>query len=192
MSPELTPKTGLLLIDIQNDYFPGGRMPLHQSAEAGIQAGRLLERFRTEHLPVIHVQHISTRPGSTFFLPDTEGALIHPCVHPETNEPVVIKHFPNSFRETNLLSLLQEQGIRQLVIAGMMTHMCVDAGVRAAVDLGFDCIVASDACATRDLVFEDRTVSAIDVHAAFLAALGVAYARVLPVAELLALPSPIR
>ena len=188
MSNTVSENTGLLLIDIQNDYFPGGRMALHRSVEAGQRAGELLERFRECSLPIVHIQHISLHAGATFFLPDTEGALIHDCVKPRDGESVVVKHFPNSFRETNLLAVLHERGIDQLVVAGMMTHMCVDAGVRAAVDYGFKCSVASDACATRDLVFDGRTVSAEDVHAAFLAALGTAYATVCPVEHLLTQP----
>ena len=189
MSNALSKNTGLLLIDIQNDYFPGGRMTLHRSMEAGQRAGVLLEQFRACNLPIVHVQHISLHTGATFFLPDTEGALIHDCVKPRECEAVVVKHFPNSFRETNLLEVLQERCIDQLVVAGMMTHMCVDAGVRAAVDYGFKCTVAADACATRDLVFDGRTVSAEDVQAAFLAALGTAYATVCPVEHVLTLLS---
>jgi nicotinamidase-related amidase len=170
--------TALLLIDIQNDYFPGGKMELEGSDRAGETAGRLLKYFRDCHLPVIHIQHISTRPGATFFLPDTPGAEIHASVKPLDSETVVEKHFPNSFRETTLHSHLN--GIQRLVIAGMMTHMCVDAGVRAAADLGFECWLAADACATRQLTFGDRVVAAADVHTAFLAALNGAYARVLP------------
>ena len=189
MSDALSEHTGLLLIDIQNDYFPGGRMALHHSVEAGQRAHVLLERFRACNLPVVHIQHVSLHAGATFFLPDTAGASIHDCVKPHDGETVVVKHFPNSFRETNLLTVLRERGIEQLVIAGMMTHMCVDAGVRAATDLGFKCTVAADACATRDLVFNGRTVPAEDVHAAFLAALGAAYATVCPVELLLILPA---
>jgi len=170
---------GLLLIDIQNDYFPGGKMELHGSEEAGHVAGRLLVFFRKHHLPVVHIQHLSIRPGATFFLPGTPGAEIHALVTPEKNETVIQKHFPNAFRETALLSHLQQLGIRQLVIAGMMTHMCVDATVRAATDHGFECRIVQDGCATRDLKFNDRVVPAADVHSAFLAALGGTYGRVM-------------
>ena len=168
----------LLLIDIQNDYFPGGRMELEGSEEAGRAAGTLLAAFRERGLPVFHVRHISTRPDAGFFLPDTEGSLIHRSVEPLEGEPVVIKHFPNSFRETTLLGLLRERGISELVVAGMMTHMCVDTTVRAACDLGFACTLAHDACAGRALSFAGRTVSARDVHTAYMAALNRIFARV--------------
>lgn len=169
----------LLLIDIQNDYFPGGAMELAGSPQAGIQAGRLLAAFRGRSLPVVHVQHISTRPGATFFLPDTPGAEIHPSVAPLAGETVVRKHFPNAFRETSLLAQLRTLGTTQLVIAGMMTQMCIDTSTRAAADLGFQCLLAHDACATRALAFGGATVSAADVQTAFLAALDGIFARVL-------------
>ena len=170
--------TALVLIDIQNDYFPGGRMELVGSEAAAEAAARLLGFFREAKLPVVHIQHISTRPGSTFFLPGTAGANIHASVTPLKGEPVFTKHFPNSFRETPLQKHLDGLGALRLVIAGMMTHMCVDATVRAAFDLGYAVTVAGDACATRDLVYEGRAVAAADVHAAFLAALAAVYATV--------------
>lgn len=170
---------GLLLIDIQNDYFPGGKMELQGSEEAGQVAGRLLSFFRQHQLPIIHVQHLSIRPEATFFVPQTSGANIHFSVKPQNNEPVIQKHYPNSFRETTLSSHLKQLGIRQLVIAGMMTHMCVDATTRAAVDYGFECRIIQDGCATRNLKLNEQVVSASDVHAAFLAALNGAYGQVM-------------
>lgn len=163
--------TALLLIDLQNDYFPGGAMALEGSEAAVAVATRLLDRWRARHLPVIHVQHLSTRPGAGFFIPGTAGAEIHPAVAPLPGEPVVTKHMPNSFRDTPLADLLRAGGIDRLVIAGMMTHMCVDSTTRAAFDLGFRCTVVRDACATRALPLDDAVVPAAQVQAAFLAAL---------------------
>ncbi len=174
----------LLLVDIQNDYFPQGAMPLVGSVEAGACAGQLLAAFRQQQLPIIHIQHIATRQGAGFFLPDTEGALIHACVAPQAGEAVLQKHYPNSFRDTGLLHHLQQHNITQLVIAGMMTHMCIDTTTRAAADLGFQCVLAQDACATKDLSFAGETVAAAQVHTAFLAALNGLFAEVLPVAEI--------
>lgn len=170
--------TALLLIDIQNDYFPGGAMTLQGAEEAGARAAELLACFREERMPVYHVRHLSARPGATFFLPGTPGAEIHESVRPRQGEPVTTKHYPNAFRETELLEALRKAGIDRLVIAGMMTHMCVDASCRAAFDLGFRCTVAGDACATRDLDFSGEAVPARQVHAAFLAALNGLYAQV--------------
>lgn len=170
--------TALLLIDIQNDYFSGGRMELAGSDLAAARAVRILKAFRQSGWPVIHVQHISNRPGSTFFLPGTTGADIHASVAPLPDEAVVIKHFPNSFRETDLLGKLRHAGVDSILFCGMMTSMCVDATVRAAFDLEFTCTVAHDACATRDLIFNGKTFLAEQVHGSFLAALGAVYAQV--------------
>lgn len=172
--------TALILIDLQNDYFPGGTMELVGAEAAVAQAARLLQAFRQSGLPVFHVQHIATRPGATFFLPGTPGAEIHRAVKPSEGEPVMVKHFPNAFRETALLDALRTAGATKLVFAGMMTHMCVDSTVRAAADLGFQCALASDACATRDLQFGGQRIEAAGVQLAYLAGLNGLFARVLP------------
>ncbi len=153
-------------------------MELVGSTEAAAAAARLLATFRQTGWPVLHIQHLSVRPNATFFLSDTPGVAIHPMVAPLSDELVITKYFPNSFRETDLLEKLQAAGVTQLLICGMMTSMCVDATVRAAFDLGFECTVASDACATRDLGFNGETIPASHVHGAFLAALGAVYATV--------------
>lgn len=166
----------LMIIDIQNDYFPGGKMELEGSREASENARMLLEEARRKGLPIFHIQHVSVRPDATFFLPDTDGVEIHENVRPLPGETVVQKHFPNSFRQTSLLDGLQIAGVSRLIIAGMMTHMCVDATTRAAFDLGFHCILAHDACATRSLSFGGVMVPARQVHIAFVSALHGLYA----------------
>ena len=170
--------SALLLIDIQNDYFPGGKMELEGSVEASLRAKEVLQAFREKGWPLVHIRHISAQPGATFFLPGTPGAEIHESVFPLPGEPVILKHYPNSFRETDLLEILRGKGVTALVMAGMMTHMCVEATTRAAFDLSFGCTVIHDACATRSLTFEGQVIPAAQVHGAFLAALGSVYARV--------------
>lgn len=179
--------TALLLIDIQNDYFPGGRMELSGSNEAAIQARRLLNEFRIEDkkISIIHIQHIATKEGAAFFLPNTNGVEFHSSVKPNMQETVIQKHFPNSFRNTELLDILKLREIKNLIICGMMTHMCIDATTRAAFDYGFNCIVASDACATRSLSFQGTTVPAEHVHLSFLAALNSVYAKVMLTDEII-------
>lgn len=180
----------LVIIDIQNDYFPGGRMELAGAEAAGQVAAGMLARYRAASLPVVHVRHENLRPGSTFFLPGTKGAEIHPSNAPLPGEPVVLKHFPNAFRDTNLLDILRKMSATRLTVGGrltmcgMMTHMCVDTTVRAAFDLGFTVRLAADACATRELSFAGRSVAAVDVQTAYLAALGAVFAQVSPAAEL--------
>ena len=164
-------KTALLLIDIQKDYFEGGKNPLTGSLDASLHAKELLTYFRANKLPVIYIQHVANREGATFFIPGTEGVEIHDNVKPLADEKVFVKHSPNSFRETGLGNYLVANGINDLVICGMMTHMCVDATVRAAKDLGYDCTVIKDACATKSLQIKSRTVKAEEVQTAFLAAL---------------------
>ena len=176
--------TALVLIDLQNDYFPGGTMELVGAEAAVARAAALLEAFRKRSLPIFHIQHLAKRPGATFFVPGTPGAEIHAAVSPAHGEPVVTKHFPSAFRETTLLDALRGVDAKNIVVAGMMTHMCVDTTVRAAADLGFACSLAQDACATRDLQFGGETVEAAKVQLAYLAALQGSFATVKPAEEL--------
>jgi len=177
--------TALLLIDIQNDYFPGGKMELEGSLEASLRAREILAFFRERGLPMVHIQHLAARPGAPFFLPDTEGVKIHQNVEPLPGEVVFQKNYPNSFRNTPLLDHLRDQQVDKIVVGDMMTHMCVDATVRAAFDYGLEVTVIQDACATRALAFGDQTIPAAQVHGAFLAALGFIYARVVSAADFL-------
>jgi nicotinamidase-related amidase len=177
--------TALILVDIQNDYFPGGRMALHNIDAAAENAARLLTHFRSTGQPVVHIQHTWEDPAAPFFVAGSEGAKTHERVAPQRGEPVVVKHFPNSFRESRLLEELRAAGAERLAICGAMSHMCIDATTRAAADLGFDCLVAHDACATTDVEFSGEQVPAPKVHAAFMSALGFAYAKVMPTAEAL-------
>jgi nicotinamidase-related amidase len=182
----ITMNTALLLIDIQNDYFKGGTMELAGSDKASDRARLLLQKFRKDNLPVVHIQHIATKPSATFFLPGTKGAEIHDSVKPEADEKLIVKHYPNSFRETELLDYLKGKNISTLVVCGMMTHMCVDATVRAAKDFGFNCIAIGDACATRALEIHGERVEARDVHNSFIAALNGFYSEVKTTSEYLA------
>lgn len=176
----------LVIVDIQNDYFPGGAMALEGSPEAAANAAKLLAAFRAKGLPVVHVQHLSNRPGATFFLPDTQGAEINEAVAPKAGEKLVVKHTPSSFRGTDLQEHLKSVGADQLVIAGMMTHMCIDSTVRAAFDLGFACTLAHDACATRALVLNGKTIPAAQVHESFLAGINGLFAKLATSDEIVA------
>ncbi|WP_341964333.1 cysteine hydrolase family protein [Pseudomonas sp. RC10] len=171
--------TALIVVDIQNDYFPGGKWPLAGADAAVDNAARVVQASRDAGHPVIFVRHEFTSPDAPFFVPGSEGAQLHPKAANQGRESVVLKHFPNAFRETGLKALLDEQGIKNLVVIGSMSHMCIDATVRAAADLGYKVNVIHDACATRDLEFNGTTVPAAQVHAAFMSALGFAYAEVI-------------
>jgi nicotinamidase-related amidase len=180
------PKRALVLIDIQNDYFPGGKWTLTGIDAAADNAAKVLAAAREAGDLVVHVRHEFPTADAPFFAPGSPGAQIHPKVVTAGGEPVVLKHHVNAFRETDLKALLDRHGVEEVVICGAMSHMCVDAGARAASDLGYRCVVVHDACATRDQEFEGAVVPAAQVHAAFMAALRFGYARLVSTEEYLA------
>ncbi len=160
-------ETALLIIDIQEFYFPDGSVPLVNPEEAAINASELLNEFRDQELTIIHIRHNAS-----------SGADIHPIVLPLESEKVISKNKANAFIDTDLLDYLKEIKITDLVICGMQTHMCVEAATRAASDYGFNCTVIEDACATRDLKFGDITIKASDVHYSTLSSLNRTYATI--------------
>jgi len=178
-------KTALIIIDIQKDYFPDGKHPLVKPLEAAKNAYMLLQCFREHHGNHVHIQHISKEPDAAFFISGDQGTDIHDSVAHFEGEPIVYKHEPNSFLNTKLFELLKSWNVERVVICGMMTHMDVDATARAASDLGFQVIVAEDACATRDLKYGATVIPSEHVHKAFLAALK-SYGRVMKTEEIIA------
>lgn len=147
--------TALLIIDIQDFYFQDDKMPLEGNLEATQNARLVLEHFRENELTVIHIMHYG-------------GGDIHPLLKPEEDEIVLVKNQINAFRGTGLDSLLKANNISGLVILGMQTQMCLEAATRAGADLGYQCTVIHDACASRDLEFQSHIVKAKDVHFASL------------------------
>ena len=139
-------KTCLILIDIQNDYFAGGRMTLVGMEAAATNALLLLQAYRRTGSRIIHVQHVSMGPKATFFLPETHGVKGHDLVVPLEDEVLVTKNYPNGFRDTHLLEMLNKENMTDLVFCGAMSHMCIDATVRAGFDLGFNCVSESNQC----------------------------------------------
>jgi len=160
-------------------------MELVGTEEAAKNIQVLIEHFRSKNLPIIHVQHFCLQEGATFFLPNTEGAEINSLVKPKESETIVQKNFPSAFRDTELDNILKTRGINELIIVGAMTHMCIDTSTRAAFDLGYSCQVVSDACATRDLEWNGTVVKSTDVQAAYMAALGWCFAKILTTQEYL-------
>lgn len=185
MSHAAPNKKALVVVDIQNDYFPGGRWTLSRVEEAATQAARVIDRFREQGDPVVHIRHEFKDQDAPFFRPGSEGAQIHESARNREDEPVVLKHFINSFRETELKPILDRHGITEVVVVGNMSHMCVDGMTRAAVDFGYPTTVLHDACATLDLEFNGVKVPAEHVHAAFMAALSFGYAQVISTTEYL-------
>ena len=151
-------RTALLIVDIQNFYFPGEKPGLVSAIPASLKAKEILESFREKKELVVQVRHKSNK-----------GFEIHKNVEPLSYEKGITKEEVNSFQGTDLLEYLKSNKISRLVIIGMQTQMCVEAAIRAGHDFGFECVVISDACATRDVKFNDKTVKAEDVQNAILA-----------------------
>lgn len=179
-------KRAVVVIDLQNEYFPSGKLPLVGIEEAVANAARVIATARSNGDPVIHVRHEFISPDAPFFVPGTEGVRIHPAVAPIEGEPVVLKNYPNSFLKTDLKQMLDTKGIEEVVVIGAMSHMCIDATSRAASDFGYKVLLVHDACATMDLEFGGQVVPAAQVHAALMAALAFAYATLTTTDEYLA------
>lgn len=167
--------TALLLIDIQDFYFPGGRSALKNPEKASLNAQKIMKKFREKDFLVVHIRHNAK-----------SGAEIHEHVKPIKTEKVISKDHVNGFKDTDLLKYLRAHNVKQLVICGMMTHMCVEAATRAAHDFGFNCILIGDGCATRDLKYGNRVIKAEDVHVSTLSSLKGYYAKVMNTEEYLA------
>lgn len=178
-------KTALILVDIQNDYFPGGAWEVPGMEAAAGQAARLLAAARHDGRLVIHVRHEFASIEAPFFRPGSHGAEIHASVTPTEAETVLTKARPNAFVGTALLDLLQGADIQAVTLCGAMTQMCIDATARAAADHGFAVTVAADACAARAVAYGGQDVPAEMVHTAILGPLAASYGRVVPVATLL-------
>jgi nicotinamidase-related amidase len=178
----------LVVIDIQNEYFEGGAIPLPDAPGAAGRAAQAIGAARTAGLPVIHIRH--EEPASDeYFVPGSRGAETNEAVAPDDGEAVIVKHHPNSFLETDLAERLSAIGASRVAFCGMMTSMCVDATVRAAADLGLEAVLIDDACAAPELEHRGRQVGADAVHAAFCAALGDEIATVLGTADFSAGPA---
>jgi nicotinamidase-related amidase len=175
MSQDSQPqKRALIIVDVQEFYFNEGNSQLVNPKEASKQAAKLLSAFRESDELVVHIRHESSKDSA-----------IHENVKPNTGEKVITKKFVNSYRETDLLKYLQENDITQVIICGMMTHMCVEGAARASADYGFDVVVIDDACATRDLKLGAKTVKAADVHVSALATIEGYYGTVMTTDEFL-------
>lgn len=160
-------KEALILIDIQDVYFTPGPYLLYKPEEAAMKAQKLLAKFRKEEKTIIHVKH-----NFPMF------ADIHKTTKPLPNEKIISKKYPSAFLGTDLQEYLLSQGIERLIVAGMMSHMCVDTTVRACQDFGYEVIVVEDACATKNLSFQGNTIKAETVHNAFMAALDGMFAKI--------------
>lgn len=170
----------LLVIDVQYDNFADSSMSDNESKQVIYKTNQLISHAKDSAMPVYVIEHISTNPLFPMFATGTKGAQTHAEI--DTKETtVVIKHYPNSFRETGLQDMLEGDGITDIIMCGAMTHMCIDATVRAGSDLGYRVTLVHDACFTKDLEFEGRIVNAADVQVSYLAALGDGFCDVIDV-----------
>jgi nicotinamidase-related amidase len=171
-------KRAVIVIDLQNEYLPTGKLPLTGIEAAAGNAARVIGQARQQGIPVFHIRHEFVNGEAPVFEPGTDGVKIQPEVAPADGEPVIVKNHVNAFRETDLRQQLDAHGIKDLAIVGAMSHMCVDACVRAAADMGYAVTVLHDACATLDLTFNGVTTPAAQVHAAMMAAFAFGYGTV--------------
>ena len=168
----------LILIDCQNTYTRGV-MELEGVQEALDEAAALLDRARWAGIPIIHIQH-DDGPGSLYDIEGESGAIV-PRLAPHNGEPVVVKNYPNSFVRTDLDEVLKTANSSNLLLAGFMTHMCVNSTARGAFTLGYSPTVVAAATATRALPgLGDATVPAQEMQAASLAAMADLFAVVVP------------
>ena len=169
MTPNALSDSALVLIDCQMEYVSGA-VPLPGVADALAEAGRVLARARAADAPIVHVVH-QGQAGSVFDL-DGAGGQIAAQVASAAGEAVIRKELPNAFAATGLHDKLQELGAKNLIFVGFMTHMCVSASVRAALDLGYRSTIVAGATATRDLPAPGGGVmTAAELQRASLAAL---------------------
>lgn len=158
----------LILIDIQNMYFCEGDHKLYEPERAGKKAAEILEKFRMENKPIIHVKHnfkVDAMENGEYLLDFNE------CVKPKKKEIIVSKNYPSAFLKTDLKKQLDKLKVDKLVIVGMMTHMCIDTTVRAAQNYGYKVTVIHDACTTKDLKWNGQTIDAQTVHDSIMASL---------------------
>ena len=175
----MPPTRALILVDIQNDYFTGGLWPVDQMERVAQAAAKVLDAARQANDLVIHIRHEALSGAAPFFRPGTTGADIHPSVAPTQDEPIILKHRPNSFHETDLQDHLQAAGVGEITLVGAMTQMCIDATARAARDFGYDVTLVADACGAKAMTFGGTSLSADQVQAAFLGPLAMSYGTVI-------------
>jgi nicotinamidase-related amidase len=172
-------KSALLVIDLQNEYLPTGKLPLVNIEKATSNAVNVIAKARQNGTQVIHVKHIFANGELPIFEPNSNGIEFQETVRPQANETVIVKNNVNSFLNTNLKEVLDSNNVTELVVIGAMSHMCVDAAVRAASDFGYKVKVVHDACATFDLEFNGLKIPAAYAHATLMAAFEFAYAKVI-------------
>ncbi|MXQ13937.1 isochorismatase family protein [Microvirga makkahensis] len=178
-------KRAIIVVDLQKDYLATGTFALVRIDAAAANAAKVIAAARSAGDKAIHIRHENSA-DAPFFVSGTEGAEIIPAVAPAEGELVITKNYPNAFRGTRLKQALDADGIKDVVVVSAMSHMCIDGTSRAAADLGYATTIVEDACATRDVEFNGKTVPAAQVHAADMSALAFAYGKVVATGDLTA------
>lgn len=154
-------KTALLVIDVQNDYFPGGKFPLWKPEETLESITHAIGRAKEAGMPVIYVQHVVRQEPAPFFGEGSEGAEIHPKVKAlAPDAPIVVKQSADSFRDTTLDDTLTSLGVTDLLICGMMTHNCVTHTALSKTAEKYNVRILPDCCTT-----VDEIIHALSLHA---------------------------
>ncbi len=181
-------QTAVIVIDIQNEYFPGGKMPIPDGMKALQNSKRIVEFAHKNGMPVFFVRHLGAADGP-LFAKDSRFAEFHKDLQPGKNDRVISKTTPSSFVGTDLQQQLDALGIKQLIVTGLMTHMCISSTARDAVPLGYSVIIPEDATATRDLAtWDNKVVDHKILQQSALAAVADVFAEIKTTDAVLALP----
>jgi nicotinamidase-related amidase len=161
-------KRALLVIDVQNEYFPGGALPVTHPPDSLKRITDAMDGAAEAGIPIVIIQHGTDNPEAKAFRKGTPGWRIKGEVEVRKRAAVIEKTLPGSFTGTNLEAWMKENGVDTLVISGYMTQMCCDTTARQAVHLGYGVEFLSDATGTLDFSNEAGTVKAEELHRAIL------------------------
>ncbi len=175
-APSKLSESALIMIDFQNTYREGV-MKLEGAEDALEEGKKLLEQARAAGIPIFHIRHDSG-PGTPYDVNDHIGPIADMGA-PKNGEPVITKNFPNSFVQTDLDEQLKAKGVKNIIPAGFMTHMCVNSTAHGGFNLGYSPTVVASATATRPLASANgKVLSAQEVHDGALASTRDLYAAV--------------
>jgi nicotinamidase-related amidase len=157
----------LLIIDLQNDYFPGGKFPLWNTEVTLSNIEKAIKAAESKGIPVIHIQHIANPEMgiAPFFNQGTEGAAIHPrIIQAAPAAPVVVKKFADSFIDTNLEEVLTDLGVTDLLVCGMMTQNCVTHTAISKSAEKYTVNILPDCCTTVDKMIHNIALHAVSTR----------------------------
>lgn len=157
-------KKTLLVIDIQNDYFPKGKFPLWNTEQTLNNIKIAIEKANAKNIPVIHIQHVADpiKGIAPFFNEGSEGVKIHPLIMATApNSEVVVKMFADGFEKTNLEEILQRHSVDELLICGMMTQNCVTHTAISKTAEKYKVSILMDCCTTVDKMIHNIALNAV-------------------------------